>query len=599
MVGGVPLTAARRFAKAAHGAVRIRQWRDWQTTVDLLTPSAITQAARDPDRRAARTAETVAGRPTHGSAHMPQPLADTGIGRRVRASPATSAPAEPGPTTRARGMRILCLLAFPAAVGLVLLRVPLSQNADGLLETIMSLQRVTLFYWGQARFANILPLLASPIRNPVANADAQLVARIVLGLAAPLFACALLSAREERFSVARATILSALLFLACAPYRIILEALTQTSPFGTSFTLAGFAVLAFRRAVSMPADAAQARWWWRIAGVALAVAAFLQNVSLAIEVAPLAVGLCVLARSRVAIEFALASALALTATIAAMKLCAPSAAPRIGGFGHSLVGLRVYGGYLVGPAGRCFWIALALATASNVLGRRDARARLRLTGDGVLVATVGASFVATALSDWVVINYAHPRYLAPDYILAASLGGLAIERIVQTLRVSRFARECCGTAAAALLLELAAVHLGPQPAGADEIMAPEWRGMSGTVASAILSRHLDGVAGAYWDVWPAIFRVEGMAPSGAPTPFGFAYNGEARRHAIVRRLRRAGQLRVGCIDRPGVDCAAVTRTTIDVPVGVTAGADAPLVLEGGARLTTLVVTKLPDGRRRR
>ena len=505
---------------------------------------------------------------------MPDIQAKTAIADRARAAPDT-----------AQRIRWLFALAFPAAVAVVLLRVPLSQNADGLLETVMSLQRLTLFYWGQSRFANILPALAAPIRDPVANADAQLVARIVLGLAAPLFVCALLSTQERCFSVLRATVLSALLFLAAAPPRIVFEALTQTSPFGTSFTLAGLSVVAFRAAAGASRNAAR----WRVAGVALAVLAFLQNVSLAIEAAPLAAGLCVLARSRTVVAWALASGFGLVATIAAMKLCAPAAAPHIGGFGHSLLGLRVYGRYLVGPAGRGFWVALALAAASNLAGRRAHDAWPRLGGDLVLTATIAASFVATGLSNWVVMNNAHPRYLVPDYLLAAALGGMALERLVLAVAASRVGQECAASATAALLLVLAVVHAGPRDSGDDEIIAASWRGMSTKVAAAIGPRHLDGIAGAYWDVWPAVFRLG----ASAPPIFGFAYNGEARRKAMVRRLRTQGELRVGCIDKPGIDCPGVVRSTIDVPVRVAASDEAPLVLDEGRRMTTLVVTPLP------
>ena len=515
---------------------------------------------------------------------MPQPRADTGIDWGARPSSPTPLLKMPSPTTPARGMRILVTLAFPAAIALVLLRVPLSQNADGLLETVMSLQRLTLFYWGQSRFANILPALAAPIRDPVVNADAQLVARVVLGLAAPLLVCALLTARARALSVARATILSALLFLACAPPRIITEALTQTSPFGTSLTLAGLSVLAFRRAGAAPGSAGR----WRIAGLALATGAFLQNVSLAIEVAPLAVGLCVLARTRAVAEWALASAVALVATIMAMKLCAPSAAPQIGGFGHSMMALRIYGSYLSGPTGRGFWVPLGLAIASNVVARREPHAWPLLAGDLVLLGTIVVSFAATGLSNWVVMNGAHPRYLVPDYLLAASLGGLALERIVHTIRASRPGQECCAGAAAALLLVFATVHLGPRAAGDDGIIGSDWRGMSDTVAASVRPRHLDGIAGAYWDVWAAVFRMGATTP----TVFGFAYNGEARRRAIVRRLRAQGELRVGCIDKPGIDCVSVTRTTIDVPVRVMESGEPALMLDAGRRMTTLVVVGL-------
>jgi hypothetical protein len=53
-------------------------------------------------------------------------------------------------------------------------RLPFSENGDGLLETIMSLQKVTLYYWGEDRFANLLPAATLWIRNPTDNACAQM-----------------------------------------------------------------------------------------------------------------------------------------------------------------------------------------------------------------------------------------------------------------------------------------------------------------------------------------------------------------------------------------------------------------------------------------
>lgn len=502
--------------------------------------------------------------------------------RRRSAAPAgaPSAAARPG-----LPIHIPFLLACPAALALVLGRVPLGQNADGLFGTVMSLQRLTLFYWGQSRFANLLPALAAPIRDPVANADAQLVARIVLGLAAPLLVCALGALCDPRASVLRATVIAALLFLATAPPRIIYEALTQASPFGTSFTLAGLSVLAFRAA----AAGSHGRARWRAAGTVLAVLASLENVSLAMETAPLAVGLCLLARTRAAVEWALAGALALGATIAAMHVLAPAAAPSIGGFGRSLAGLRVYGGFLLSPAGSAFWIALALAVASHLPHRRAAGAGPRIAGDLVVVGTIAVSFFATALSNWVVLNNIHPRYLVPDYLMAAGLGGLALERIVRRIAPDGRRQEAAATAAAAVLLGLALVHGLPRAAGEDALIQADWRRMSATAASAVRTRHLDGVAGAYWDVWPVVFR-RGDA---TPQTFGFAELGSARRRAIVRRLGAQGRLRIGCIEREGVDCASAIRTTIGAPVSVAATGEPALALDGGRRLTTLLVGPLP------
>lgn len=42
-------------------------------------------------------------------------------------------------------------------------------DADVILNSVMSLQNVTLFYWGQNRLANVLPLVVSPISDPAIN----------------------------------------------------------------------------------------------------------------------------------------------------------------------------------------------------------------------------------------------------------------------------------------------------------------------------------------------------------------------------------------------------------------------------------------------
>ena len=48
-------------------------------------------------------------------------------------------------------------------------------NADVILNSIMSLQKVTLFYWGQNRLLNLVPFILSPITNPGYNLAAHLV----------------------------------------------------------------------------------------------------------------------------------------------------------------------------------------------------------------------------------------------------------------------------------------------------------------------------------------------------------------------------------------------------------------------------------------
>ena len=46
---------------------------------------------------------------------------------------------------------------------------PLFMNADVMMNSIMSLQKVTLFYWGQDRLLNVLPFVLSAVQNARAN----------------------------------------------------------------------------------------------------------------------------------------------------------------------------------------------------------------------------------------------------------------------------------------------------------------------------------------------------------------------------------------------------------------------------------------------
>ena len=46
---------------------------------------------------------------------------------------------------------------------------PAFLNADVILNSVMSLQNITPFYWGQNRLLNVVPLLAWPLRDPALN----------------------------------------------------------------------------------------------------------------------------------------------------------------------------------------------------------------------------------------------------------------------------------------------------------------------------------------------------------------------------------------------------------------------------------------------
>ena len=47
--------------------------------------------------------------------------------------------------------------------------VPLGFDADTVMQSVMSAQNVTLFYWGQDRYINLLPFIFSWVRNIYTN----------------------------------------------------------------------------------------------------------------------------------------------------------------------------------------------------------------------------------------------------------------------------------------------------------------------------------------------------------------------------------------------------------------------------------------------
>lgn len=60
--------------------------------------------------------------------------------------------------------------------GLTVMRyAPAYLNADVILNSVMSLQRITLFYWGQNRLLSVLPMLVYPFRDPAWNLGAVLL----------------------------------------------------------------------------------------------------------------------------------------------------------------------------------------------------------------------------------------------------------------------------------------------------------------------------------------------------------------------------------------------------------------------------------------
>ena len=340
-----------------------------------------------------------------------------------------------------------------AMVALVFAHYPIGQDSDGLLQTIIPLQKMTVFFWGQDRFANLLPALTLAIRDPETNAIAQLSMRVVCGLLSPLFFCALVFERAGASATWWATMLSSALLMAFGPQRTITEAVIEASPDGTSFALAGFALLAFSRARRM-VDPPGQRTVLRVAGLAATCAAYAVNASLVLVAVPLVAGEFLLFGSLLALDFAVASVFAGAVTAMLVTIGAAGAPATPTGFGETSIGLVYFGGQMLSKPGRFIWVVAAASFATLIalrFGRPGRETADQLRRAGVLAASFAISFVAVALSSWVVLNYLHPRYLVPDYILIASLGGTSLVHLARITVRSRTNWSAAMLAAAACL----------------------------------------------------------------------------------------------------------------------------------------------------
>ena len=145
-------------------------------------------------------------------------------------------------------------------------------NGDALIPILVSLYRWTPFYWGQARFGMLFPLLAMPFRNPLTN----LLVQMGLSTFAALVSMCLLA----RYTLPRglwqlAALLSAAGFLALAPEGMRFEILA-VQPYGLSFALALGGLSFLEHPHGWPAR-------WRVAtALALLLLAYWVNISMVV-----------------------------------------------------------------------------------------------------------------------------------------------------------------------------------------------------------------------------------------------------------------------------------------------------------------------------
>jgi hypothetical protein len=190
---------------------------------------------------------------------------------------------------RAQNRQTVLCVALLAGLSLLTINrfTPTYLNADTILFSVMSLQHVTLFYWGQNRLASFIPFILSPITQPHLNLMAHLFI-FSLSFYLFLFLCARLVAnlagdKDSVSGVSKAfgisLVLSLLLLEPVASYEFIL----QGDPYALSYLLLLVGFLSYLRGFQ------NSRWRWVLISFIIFIATGL-NPSIVVPAGVLACG---------------------------------------------------------------------------------------------------------------------------------------------------------------------------------------------------------------------------------------------------------------------------------------------------------------------
>ena len=461
-------------------------------------------------------------------------------------------------------------------------------NADVLVSTLISTERLTFFYWGQDRLASLVPLLAWPVQDVRLNfyvqaliqgwaffglvllfvefhlvsvrdgvdrhADATTTAIALLlgGLAATQFVSAPLA---HVFVFEQQYALSLLLFL--LGVIVIMRAARRIAPLGafllvTSLAVIPSTVLFAPVAALVPTDRGR---WQRVGAVGLAsVAAFLASVLLARVFGP---------------------------EVPATDLYADFSPDRlVHNAGTAFRSIRA----TIRPAPT---MAMLIGVAVSLVLQRH-----RLTREAWL-ATVGAPlfafawFAVFASNGWVEANLYHPRYFFPVYLVvifpvcsvASTLARLLTDRFVEgsdpTTRARTDRARTLRVGTVATSVALAAFGVG-RLVSDDGILAVG----NATPAADIADRlDVEFVVGPYFEVWPIVFSARSRGDDLLAVTL--------RSEAIVALSRELiddaavdGGVQLMCIRTDAPSCAAQLSFHLDEPWTVSDTLiDDPLVIE--------------------
>ena len=431
---------------------------------------------------------------------------------------------------------------------------PAWMNADTPLLTVMSLQRITLFIWGQNRFLNVVPAAASLIRDPTLNLAVQLLLFgggfvALLSLLGGVVSRTVLSGTGRIDGWLCFSVILSVFLLITSGYGIYVF-IPEGQPYGLSGLLVGLGLLLLLR--NRPPG--------RIGRIGAPVMMLIGgglNPSLVL----VAGFICVLAfLHRRELRFRAVLALATATATIGIWLVVARTQPGPAGYGtftHDHVVANLRGTLRFMNLGLVMPVLTGLTALDAAICVVLAVSRRRggpSVGIGWKLPAASTVFtaawvVAFSQNRWVILNGYHFRYFYPVFLTLPILLSLPM------LLVLIGSRDAVKVFATVLSL-LVAVCL---------LVAP-WRPLRAfpvfaRVAPAVdvaRDRDIRFVSGTYWTVWPAVFLLldDHRIAFGLERERGSANAAAAA--AELHRLQVAGMRpRSLCLDEPARDCADV------------------------------------------
>lgn len=421
---------------------------------------------------------------------------------------------------------------------------PEGLNSDTMIQSLMSLQHTTLFYWGQNRLASFIPFLLSWISSPQLNMGAHLwtFAFSFFGLLAVL---SFVGAKRLLPGITWADRWLAFLVIAAVSLVVLKPhaaavLLVEGHPYAPSFLLLSIAALILTR------DGAS------MSSTSLAMLCLFAAIGLNPTVIILAVSLGVLVVSGLAMRKAaviIVAAVVFFGVWFALSLLGPP--PPYSYFSIDLrtpaADLSQSGAGMLAALRPVSLVVVGCALAvGGFAGLGHPRSRAVRYACLFLGALAAGWWVVFSMNEWVKIaNQSHFRFFSVTVLAVIIVAALLLFSFAGD--AGRRSKALFGAVCAAMIV--GALWRPPVRWAQYDIV--------GSVADYVEVAEKSGarfVVGEYWRAWPTVFE---LIRRGKPA-YGLAWRGEGNRAAIVAAIQddlRHGRVSLAlCIDEPAEDC---------------------------------------------